>query len=90
MIHGSQPNERARSKRSDEDEGEDAFDLVNGLKRTYQACKDLINTSTSMRTSEAGKKWLGIIETRLKWLSEDEGKLLKKHNECSLKGGKLY
>jgi hypothetical protein len=91
FYHPPQPKHklRSRTKRWYEDK-EDAFDLISEHKQTYEACQKLINGSTSTSTSKAGKKWLDIIQTRLKWLSEDKGKIKEKLEACEREKGRLF
>jgi hypothetical protein len=88
LYHDSQPEARLKSTRADERD-EDGLSLISKLKDTYEDYKNLINKSKSTRTSDAGKKWLDIISTRLKWLSEDEVAIMEKIRDCEHEKGPL-
>jgi hypothetical protein len=88
LYHDSQPEARLKSTRADEHD-EDGLSLISKLKDTYEDYKNLINKSKSTRTSDAGKKWLDIISTRLKWLSEDEVAIMEKIRDCEHEKGPL-
>ncbi|CAN9284505.1 unnamed protein product [Alternaria alternata] len=81
LYHGRQPDDRDKSKVNDEDDGKGYIDLPE-LKAMYEDYERLINKSKSTRTSDAGKKWLDIISTRIKWLSEDQTAFVEKLIKC--------
>ena len=88
FYHDSQPEARLKSTRADERD-EDGLSLICELKDTYEDYRNLINKSKSTRTSDAGKKWLDIISTRLKWLAEDEVAIMEKIKDCEREKGPL-